>query len=296
MDIFQNLLNKIKAGYKEADRKTGGWLPGGGVASPLTRAKQEGERKMAAQIINQREPNLPGRFATSGPLLNAVRATATAGVNPIGVVMGDTKQVKKLADYYQQNPDVANQYDLNTNMFLRYISGVGSKGLQIPENVGRQIYQDIQEQKEKFLDPKQRERIFALPSSVNPPGFKENLLTAKTPVYYQGHTEALVPSFGVLPKNVGERWQLDKSLGSYWAQPGEGQNYNITDRYNFMYAPKAKEGGEVKLPERKGLAGFTAFMGQQPLANVGRNLVKTGYGTPYTTNLEVTPEGKVIVR
>jgi hypothetical protein len=38
MDIFQNLLNKVRAKYKEADKAAGGWLPGGGVASPLTRA------------------------------------------------------------------------------------------------------------------------------------------------------------------------------------------------------------------------------------------------------------------
>jgi hypothetical protein len=38
MDIFQNLLNKVKGAYKEADKRTGGWLPGGGVASPLTKA------------------------------------------------------------------------------------------------------------------------------------------------------------------------------------------------------------------------------------------------------------------
>jgi hypothetical protein len=41
MDIFQNLLNRVRGAYKEADRRSGGWLPGGGVASPLTRTTQE---------------------------------------------------------------------------------------------------------------------------------------------------------------------------------------------------------------------------------------------------------------
>lgn len=36
MDIFQNLLNKVKGAYKQADKAAGGWLPGGGIASPLT--------------------------------------------------------------------------------------------------------------------------------------------------------------------------------------------------------------------------------------------------------------------
>ena len=36
MELFQNLLNKVNGAYKKADQAAGGWLPGGGVASPLT--------------------------------------------------------------------------------------------------------------------------------------------------------------------------------------------------------------------------------------------------------------------
>ena len=36
MDIFQNLLNKVRGKYKEADRALGGFLPGGGVGNPLS--------------------------------------------------------------------------------------------------------------------------------------------------------------------------------------------------------------------------------------------------------------------
>lgn len=38
MDIFQNLLSKVGGAYKQADKAAGGWLPRGGVASPLTKA------------------------------------------------------------------------------------------------------------------------------------------------------------------------------------------------------------------------------------------------------------------
>ena len=37
-NIFQNFLNQVTSGYKEADKRLGGWLPGGGIASPVTRA------------------------------------------------------------------------------------------------------------------------------------------------------------------------------------------------------------------------------------------------------------------
>jgi hypothetical protein len=38
MDIFQNLLNKVRGKYKEADQALGGFLPGGGVGNPLSNA------------------------------------------------------------------------------------------------------------------------------------------------------------------------------------------------------------------------------------------------------------------
>lgn len=38
MNPFQQLLNTVNRGYREADKRLGGWLPGGGTASPVTRA------------------------------------------------------------------------------------------------------------------------------------------------------------------------------------------------------------------------------------------------------------------
>lgn len=38
MELFERFLNQINQGYKQADKRLGGWLPGGGTASPLTRA------------------------------------------------------------------------------------------------------------------------------------------------------------------------------------------------------------------------------------------------------------------
>lgn len=37
-NLFQTFLNRVSQGYKEADKHLGGWLPGGGTASPVTRA------------------------------------------------------------------------------------------------------------------------------------------------------------------------------------------------------------------------------------------------------------------
>lgn len=37
-NLFQTFLNQVGQSYKEADKRLGGWLPGGGTASPVTRA------------------------------------------------------------------------------------------------------------------------------------------------------------------------------------------------------------------------------------------------------------------
>lgn len=39
-NFFQQFLNQVGSGYKEADKRLGGWLPGGGTAAPPVRAMQ----------------------------------------------------------------------------------------------------------------------------------------------------------------------------------------------------------------------------------------------------------------
>lgn len=284
MDIFQNLLNIVRAKYKEADKATGGWLPGGGVASPLTRAKQEGERKMAKQIRRQSEQYVgqPGRFASQGQLLNAIRATTQAGANPVLVALGNPKAVEKVSKYYAQYPETQNEFDLNTNMFLRYLSGTGADGLKIAPEVGKQLYSDIKQREQQFLNPQYRESIISNP--INPAYIKQGLLAGRTPVYYGGSSEAIVPQKTLLPTDKGERWQLDRSLGSYWAEPTDDGYAIKNERYNFGYAPVNKEGV-------KGASDIKSIPAS--ITDIGRNLVKQGFGNPFTYNLNVSPSGAV---
>ena len=289
MDLFQQFLNRVGQGYKQADKALGGWLPGGGTASPLTRAKQEGERKLAARIAAQQEPQYPGqpgRFAGQGQLLNAVRATTEASANPFGLLMGNPNDVKKVAEYYQQNPSLQNQYDLNTNMFLRYLSGTGAKGLEVNPEVGRQLYEDIQTQEQKFQVPNYRETMINANTAI--PYVKQNLLRGKTPVYYGGYSDVVGPDRVVLPIDKGQRWQLQNSLGSFWAEPTDNGYAVNNERYNFAYAPTKKEGTDTR--------NYSSNPVPINVADIGRNLVRAGYGTPYTINLQVNPTGQVTFR
>ena len=303
--------------WNQADRALGGWLPGGGVASPLTRAKQEGERRMASQLNaaldRQSAANSyvgqPGRFASQGQGLNALRAITQSGANPFGVIASNPKDIQKVANYYATYPDVQNEYDLNTNMFLRYLSGTGADNLQIPQTVGRQLYQDIQQSKEKFANPAFAQEVFNDPTL--PPWYKEKVKQGYTPVYYGASADVgpevraqrqvgdaspaeQRPKFKALhPGDIGEQWQLRNSLGSYWVNPSTTHNsYTVeNEKYDFGYAPKDK-GGQLTHTDfwrRPAMVPTSPDM-------IGRGIVTQGYGNPYTYSLEVDQTGQVKVK
>jgi hypothetical protein len=77
------------------------------------------------------------------------------------------------------------------------------------------------------MDPATRENV--LNSPYNPAYIKPNLLKGNVPVYYLGQSEAKGLRMGgpglTLVKDIGERKQLDRSLGSYWAKPEENESY-----------------------------------------------------------------------
>ena len=50
-------------------------------------------------------------------------------------------------------------------------------------------------------------------------------------------SDAPAPIKSQLPIDVGQRGQLSKSIGSFWAQPTPGGGFTIDEDYNFGYAP-----------------------------------------------------------
>lgn len=309
-NFFQQFLNQVSSGYKEADKRLGGWLPGGGTASPLTRSKQQGERELAGkynQMLNRQSAannyvGQPGRYADQGQTLNALRAITQANVNPIGVITANPKDIQKLSQYYAQNPAVQNEYDLNTNLFLRYLSGTGAEGLKIPQKTGQQIYSDIKQNQEKLSQPGFIESIINDPSVV--PFKKQRIQEGSVPVYYGLGAELQnapdrtptenKPLFQLkAPGDIGQQWQLRNSLGSYWAEAsGLDNSYIIkNEKYDFGYAPKSK-GGFV--PDNANFLSRPSFTPISP-DMAGRAIVSKGFGSPYSYSLEVSPNGTVKV-
>ena len=228
--------------------------------------------------------DLAGKFGDwiGGP----VQAFTKAGVNPMAAVTQNEKELEKVFEYYRNSPEELNNLDLKSNMFMRYLSGVGAQGMQFPESIGNQLLTDIKEQDAKFRNPAYRQKVL---NSVNTPEYiKQGLLQGRVPVYYGGMSDAPAPIKSQLPIDVGQRGQLSKSIGSFWAQPTPGGGFTIDEKYNFGYAPLEKGG----VP---GGQNYDTGFDMNP-ANIGRRLIQKGYGNPYSYQIELNPNGQLQIR
>ena len=228
--------------------------------------------------------DVAGKFGNlvGGP----IQAFTKAGVNPMAAITQNKKELDKAFGFYQNNPGELNNLGLKSNMLMRYLSGVGAKGLQFPEGTGNQLLTDIREQDAKFRDPTYRQEV--IDSANTPEYIKQGLLKGRVPVYYGGMSDAPAPIKSQLAIDVGQRGQLSKSIGSFWAQPTPGGGYTIDEKYDFGYAPMDK--GGVKEAQN-----YDTGLDMNP-SNIGRRLVQKGYGNPYSYQIQLSPEGGLTVR
>jgi hypothetical protein len=71
-NLFQTFLNQVGKNYKEADKRLGGWLPGGGTASPVTTKLQRVLAEPRSQLLPSPKPYTQIAGATvDTPALNA---------------------------------------------------------------------------------------------------------------------------------------------------------------------------------------------------------------------------------
>jgi len=208
-----------------------------------------------------------------------VQAFTKAGVNPLAAVTQNKQELDQAFNHYKKNPDQLNELDLKSNMMMRYYSGIGANGLQFPEGTGNQILSDINESKKRWADPETAKQGYT------PDYITQGIKNGKTPVYYGGSSDAIVPSKSRLPSDVGSRKDISLSLGSYWAEPQQDGSYIINEDYNFGYAPKEKGGVDRHQGKNYG----PALTPQ----DIGKGLVQKGYGKPYSYQLQVFPNGEL---
>jgi hypothetical protein len=77
-NVFQNFLNQVTSGYKEADKRLGGWLPGGGTASPVTRAVLPPQSFPGRSKELQQMTGVKGRFVDIDKTPTITRQVAQA--------------------------------------------------------------------------------------------------------------------------------------------------------------------------------------------------------------------------
>lgn len=115
MEIFNKLFQKAKFAYQKADKESGGWLPGGGTASPVTKALFPAQPFPGRAKELERQTGIKARFIdpdktktivrTVAPIISARWGTANYAnpiLNEVGMpgYQGGTSR-DKLIEYHE---------------------------------------------------------------------------------------------------------------------------------------------------------------------------------------------------
>ena len=261
----------------------------GNLLVPPAQARPNGDlgNQLAAQLQSrggyedtagpavQRKPwaGEAGQFAPKGSFQNGLDAINKAGASVMGFLAGKPNDIELVTRFYSKNPEVANQYDLPVNLFVRYISGLGAKGLAVSQEQGQRVLESI------------RTRRTDLPEHIS--WFEKNH-PAWAVFYKKNIAKGMIPVDSFAKGN----FEIGNSLGRFWATPQKDGSYLITEDFNFDYAPKAQGGNDkrAKLPRMLGLQAVSI----NPMQQANR-LVTRGFGKPFKYTLRISPDGRVQV-
>lgn len=241
----------------------------------------------------------PGQFADRPQLQNAVDALRRAGASPVGFAYGNPNDIRLVQRFYgnPRNAGVANQYDLSTNLFLRYLSGAGAQGLRLSRNQGLKINDAIDSMRGQ-LTGSDRSRVLQMIKRNYGAGHVDRINRGDVPVYpYGAVADSPAQRPGVLPMERG-RQELRHSLGSFWSRPISGGGHEIQEKYDFLYSPTHNRLKDPEKERRRADAirlTRTLNLGNLNPADIGRRIVMDGNGRPFSYGLRVDPAGNVEV-
>lgn len=219
-----------------------------------------------------------------------------AGVNPLGIVAGNKDDIRRLADFYgaQENQERLNKMPLDSQLFMRYLSGKGAEGMSIDQERGKAIKQAILDSEANLRSPK-RQAILDHIRAQYGDSHIQRMRQGDVPVYFGGSSEGInLPQ--TVPSDKPYRNELKNSLGSFWATPNQDGSFDIEDRYNFNYAPGNKEGwNDEEEARRREMLRQQLSTSLNP-SDIGRRIVMQGEGQPYSYRFRVQPDGTVIMR
>jgi hypothetical protein len=240
----------------------------------IAQLEAEGGYEDTAGPAVQRKPwaGEAGQFADKGSFQNGLDAINKAGASITGFLQGKSNDIELVTRFYSENPAVANQYDLPVNLFVRYISGIGAKGLAVSQEQGRRILESI------------RTRRMDSPEHIS---WLEKNHPAWAAFYKRNIAKGMIPVDSFTRGN----FEIGNSLGRFWATPQKDGSFVITEDFDFDYAPSSK-GGDDKRARLRG-AGLNAWA-TNPMQQANR-LVTSGHGKPFKYTLRISPDGRTQV-
>jgi hypothetical protein len=240
--LFEKLLNK----YRQADKQFGGWLPGGGTASPVTRPIQERSKKVAGKLRDQlvvpiidkgiETGALPTKEAMFARYLTGTSKPLTVYPKPLVNQISDAYEQVTLAStkedvdriFKQQNP-LYRQYEIakdQYNNFQRKLSeraemhGIGSS---IQE---QKMLDQYELKRNKLRESLGLNRFTALDPELSPPTLSNqerlNIIQKNNLLRPGNVTVNYEAAYNIMPPEVG------LSLGRF-----NIRNNTIEDRYKF---------------------------------------------------------------
>jgi hypothetical protein len=183
-----------------------------------------------------------------------VRILQNSGANPVGLMLKNPADKKKVVDHMRTN---ANDYPLTENLFGRYVSGAGAQGLQVGREDGQKILDGIRRSQEQI-------RQGQIPDAGGP---------AAKQYYPRKIKEGYIP---VGMSNSAAAGTMN-SLGRYYAKPQPDGSYVINDEYDFSYRNRPSPLGASPVVTSPG--------------GLAHELVTSGAGRAYPVKLRVLPDG-----
>ena len=305
---ISNFFNQVtrKAGeiWNKADRATGGWLPGGGVASPLT-----------GYIQGRPDSRRPERRTLEGDIAKSLNSAAAFAASTRPAVK---EAVQNSPGFVRGGLSAGlNQLPASVNLFGRYYTGLGDKGLEFSKQYKDKLFGMVEE--ESKLMPYVLEQIKGTESMMeemrqadrgpNPRAYNDMLAEIRSDLKRVEKGDIRFGSQAGRNDDTNSLGGYGTSLGAAWFSRTPKGGYKTDETYDFAYAGADKknpvpygpypEAFQVPSPS-EGMANAAAesILGRQPKfitgkgasspeALFGRSIVSKMESDPYKYTLEL---------
>ena len=304
LQFAQGFAKNVAQGYGSVDKALGGWLPGGSDNQYVGRSKP-----YFSKPGSQRPANLPKNatfsdFSVSSPFEKDLGRAVDAAASTIAGVQPVVKNfVTNSPDFVQNTVSSGlNNLPVSVNLFGRYYTGLGSKGLELPqsfindtrtaieENYPRTSYalkniEDSVENTEKFLNELRQgkrarpgqDRNQVMYQMVN-----DSLAQSKSIQKQLKAGNVAVDTANNDKSSSNPFTSLGTSLGNAWFKPTEEGGWSTREKYDFRYGGADKKQPLIVAPEEvpSPSQNFSTDAAAQFLANFNQKQKQYAAGSP----------------